>query len=708
MNGAIPCQIAKEYLEDSEVQPISECSPPGSASSYYPARKIRALFEDNPYGLTAETLFLCPCTKCKSDGGSVEYRSECFNCFNKLKERELMGEYALIYALLIYVRRPALIQKFQKHEIKLEGTKYLCDTDFDKLRREGIADLELAQRKILQYQYSFLVRTLRPASDIISIPAKELLPIKEDAELKGEGTFAEVRCFEFQDDEYRSRDFGEHITRFARKIFKHGMQKSAAKEWYNLQRLSEDHPHLMVALGAYWHGSYFFILQEEAEQSLHDYLKEPGDRFKSQELWTQMQGIAEGLNTLHKLYEGTKIAYHQDLKPANILIVKGKLKIADFGLLELKPVPLPGDTDMTGIPNNHVTGFYAAPRQAKYTRECDIWSLGCIMSEVATFDIHGSEGVSDYKNARMADGASGRDTPRFYRGQDVKESVLLMHTQLYDHVQSALSNDGNSTAQFQRAFYNKEFFGLLDKMFKRDRVSAGLLEVPDDGISLDAAHVVKTLEKLRKEASPTTVIDHEVEQLSLEQYLQDAELLESSMVAHFTGFREVLTRRNRARFSATTLTALKQYIVNLQHTQHAGRRQQGLARLAPFLERLGEFGELIATLSSAEDIMGFVWGPVKFLLETTNSCTVAFNDILDIYGQIGRAQPSLSMYKELFQTEPSLTKILIATYSEIIEVNRLLVIYFQQRRKTAPSLDLYFMLIATSLGGASRYNMEAA
>jgi serine/threonine protein kinase len=385
------------------------------------------------------------------------------------------------------------------------------------------------------------------------------------------------------------------------------MQKSAAKEWYNLQRLSEDHPHLMVALGAYWHGSYFFILQEEAEQSLHDYLKEPGDRFESQELWTQMQGIAEGLNTLHKLYEGTKIAYHQDLKPANILIVKRKLKIADFGLLELKPVTLPGDTDMTGIPNNHVTGFYAAPRQAKYTRECDIWSLGCIMSEVATFDIHGPEGVSHYKHARMADGASGHDPPRFYRGKDVKESVLLMHTQLYDRVQSAASDNGNATDQFQRAFYNKEFFGLLDKMFKWNRVSAGLQDVPDDGISLDAAHIVETLEKLRKEALPTIVLDDEVEQLSLEQYLQDAESLKSSMEAHFIGFGEILTPRNRARFSATTLTALKQYIVNLQHTQHAERRQQGLTRLAPFLERLGEFGELVATLSRAEDIMGFVW-----------------------------------------------------------------------------------------------------
>ena len=184
MNGAVPCQIAKEYLEDSEVQPISECSPPGSASFYIPARKIKGLFQDNVRSLTTESLFLCPCEKCELDGGSVERRSECFNGFNKLKQRELEGEYALIYALLIYVRRPGLIQKFQKYEIQLEGTKYLCDADFDKLRREKILNLDTAQRKILQYQYSFLIRKLRPASDIVSIPAKELLPIKEDIELK--------------------------------------------------------------------------------------------------------------------------------------------------------------------------------------------------------------------------------------------------------------------------------------------------------------------------------------------------------------------------------------------------------------------------------------------------------------------------------------------------------------------------------------------
>ena len=207
MDGSTPCTVALDYLEQSEVKPISECFPSGSASLYIPARKIKALFEDEPHGLTTELLFLCPCVRCTRDGGSVEYRSD---CFNKRRQQELRGEYALVYALLVYVRRPALIQKFQKYELKLEGTRYLCDADFENLRcYETIVNLELVQRKTLQSQYSFLVRTLRPASDIVSISAKELLPIKEDAELKGEGTFAEVRCFEFQDDEYRSRDFGD-------------------------------------------------------------------------------------------------------------------------------------------------------------------------------------------------------------------------------------------------------------------------------------------------------------------------------------------------------------------------------------------------------------------------------------------------------------------------------------------------------------------
>jgi hypothetical protein len=66
------------------------------------------------------------------------------------------------------------------------------------------------------------------------------------------------------------------------------------------------------------------------------------------------------------------------------------------------------------------------------------------------------------------------------------------------------------------------------------------------------------------------------------------------------------------------------------------------------------------------------------------------------------------MYKDLFKAEPDLTRVLSATYSDIIQVNKWLVLYFQQRRKTAPSHNLDFMLTATSLDRAVCHNMEAA
>ena len=363
----------------------------------------------------------------------------------------------------------------------------------------------------------------------------------------------------------------------------------------------------MVALGAYWHGSHFFILQEEADRSLHDYLKGPGDVLDSPELWTQMQGVAEGLNTLHELYKGTTIAYHQDLKPANILIVKGTMKIADFGLLELKPATLPTDTDPTGIPNEHNTGFYAAPRQGKYTREYDIWSLGCIMSEIATCDIQGRDGVSNYKKARTTDGSSGKDTPRFFYGREVKNAVLLRHKQLYASVQTSTPTDGNPTRQLRKKFYNERFFDLLNRMFRQDRVSANLLEVSHEGAGIDAALVVEELATLRKEAFPATILDDGIGNLTLEQCLQDVDTLGPSIKAHLIDFKSMLNRKNRDIFQATAVTDLKQYIVNLQDKQHVERRQQGLGRLGPFLERFGEFGELIATLPSSGEIMGFVW-----------------------------------------------------------------------------------------------------
>merc|ERR1719247_2611472 len=75
---------------------------------------------------------------------------------------------------------------------------------------------------------------------------------------------------------------------------------------------------------------------------------------------------------------------HRDLKPQNLLVDRrgDTLKLADFGLARAFNVPI--------RPYTHevVTLWYRAPEvllgEERYATPMDIWSLGCILAEMAT------------------------------------------------------------------------------------------------------------------------------------------------------------------------------------------------------------------------------------------------------------------------------------------------------------------------------------
>lgn len=67
---------------------------------------------------------------------------------------------------------------------------------------------------------------------------------------------------------------------------------------------------------------------------------------------------------------------HRDLKPDNILIHSGILKLADFGFCK----PLENQEDTTGTMLG--SPIYMAPeilRGETYTIKADIWSLGVVL-----------------------------------------------------------------------------------------------------------------------------------------------------------------------------------------------------------------------------------------------------------------------------------------------------------------------------------------
>lgn len=72
---------------------------------------------------------------------------------------------------------------------------------------------------------------------------------------------------------------------------------------------------------------------------------------------------------------------HRDLKPQNILIKDGILKIADFGQSKKTYEREEINNSLFGTPR------YMAPQVLSkdlYSYKCDIWSLGAIMYEMVT------------------------------------------------------------------------------------------------------------------------------------------------------------------------------------------------------------------------------------------------------------------------------------------------------------------------------------
>ena len=97
--------------------------------------------------------------------------------------------------------------------------------------------------------------------------------------------------------------------------------------------------------------------------------------------------ILAGIHYLH-----TNWILHRDLKPANILVMgegveRGRVKIADMGFARLFNSPLRPLADLDPVV---VTFWYRSPElllgARHYTKAIDIWAIGCIFSELLTYE----------------------------------------------------------------------------------------------------------------------------------------------------------------------------------------------------------------------------------------------------------------------------------------------------------------------------------
>lgn len=139
---------------------------------------------------------------------------------------------------------------------------------------------------------------------------------------------------------------------------------------------------------------------------------------------TQLCGLMSGLQTIHQPPEGSRgngtdgkpYGIHGDLKPENILHFSqeieahefGVLKIADFGIAEFH------SSGTRTIWNQDWKGpaspTYRSPEHEMaipqmISRKVDIWSMGCVFSEMLVWALMGEAALQSYRDTRFNDSA---------------------------------------------------------------------------------------------------------------------------------------------------------------------------------------------------------------------------------------------------------------------------------------------------------------
>lgn len=271
-----------------------------------------------------------------------------------------------------------------------------------------------------------------------AIPSRATLPFVESSDPKhrakgGFGLVWKVMIHpEYLEKSTFERSTGRSETPvFAVKRFRNDDSSAAMfrNEVRALKAISiSDHPHLIRLLATFhWQGSNH-LLFPWAEGNLKDFWESnpTPEHSLSTTRWMldQSLGIADGLKHIHQslnfLHDnraeeqagGTLCGRHGDIKPQNILWFRDHdgckggdvLKISDLGLAEFHS----SSVERTGPYTRGGTETYGAPElkhcspAQPLTSSYDIWSLGCVLAEVATWICMGSQGVDAFRRSRYA------------------------------------------------------------------------------------------------------------------------------------------------------------------------------------------------------------------------------------------------------------------------------------------------------------------
>ncbi|KAF4976357.1 hypothetical protein FZEAL_6955 [Fusarium zealandicum] len=140
-----------------------------------------------------------------------------------------------------------------------------------------------------------------------------------------------------------------------------------------------------------------------------------------------------------------------------------------------------------------------------------------------------------------------------------------------------------------------------------------------------------------------------------------------------------LTAEEDTSFQFTSLDDVLKMLTTIQAKQSKTKRLVFMKRIDPFLKNMTEYGKVIEVFVNSSEILAFVWGPLKFILQHASNYVDAFDSLLDTYQQIGEQIPLLKSYEELFSQHTHMQSLLVMIYQDILTFHAKALRYFRQQ-----------------------------
>ncbi|KAJ8129490.1 hypothetical protein O1611_g4141 [Lasiodiplodia mahajangana] len=135
-------------------------------------------------------------------------------------------------------------------------------------------------------------------------------------------------------------------------------------------------------------------------------------------------------------------------------------------------------------------------------------------------------------------------------------------------------------------------------------------------------------------------------------------------------FRDGLTQEQRQQFGASSIDDVKAEIWNIQNRLGSMKKLRSLRRISQFLEALGQIEQLVHVFLNVSNVVGFIWGPIKFALLVATARVESLECLLDTYVEVGEVIPSLQQYDQLFRAAPCVLEVLEKYFCDILEFHQ--------------------------------------